>query len=217
VNFQMSRKIRLAVFDLDGTLTAVDSLWRYLHDAFGTWEKGRISAQRYRNGEISYTEWAEADARCWTGISVIFLSEALGTIPYRNGVKEVFDRLRHSSIKTAIVSAGLSVLADKFAKELEADFMEANDLEVNDGVLTGGIRVRVSVTEKGKVIREIAAKAHVCIEEVAVIGDHANDLPLDDCLKIAFHPKDELARKKADVIVESDDLSGILPFLGVEN
>lgn len=209
----MPRQIRLAVFDLDGTLTPVDSLWRYLHDAFGTWENGRVTAQQYRNGEISYTEWAEADARCWTGISVIILSEVLGTIPYRNGVKQVFDQLRHNSVKTAIVSAGLSILADKFARELEADFVEANDLEVNDAVLTGGIRVKVSVTEKGKVIQEIAAKAFVRIEEVAVIGDRADDLPLVDCLKIAFNPKDELARRKADVIIEDDDLSRILPFL----
>jgi len=143
------------------------------------------------------------------------LSEVLGTIPYSNGVKQVFDRLRHNAVKTAIVSAGLSVLADKFARELEADFVEANDLEVNDGVLTGGVRVKVSVTEKGRVIQEIAAKAFVRIEEVAVIGDRANDLPLEDCLKIAFNPKDELARKKADVIVENDDLCRILPFLGV--
>jgi phosphoserine phosphatase len=123
--------------------------------------------------------------------------------------------LRHNSVKTAIVSAGLSVLADKFAKELEADFIEANDLEVNDGVLTGGIRVKVSVTEKGKVIQEIAGKAFVRIGEVAVIGDRVNDLPLDDCLKVAFNPKDELARKRADVVIEDDDLSRILPFLGV--
>ena len=211
----MRRQIRLAVFDLDGTLTSIDSSWRYLHDAFGTWEKGRIAAKRYRNGEISYTEWAETDARCWTGISVVVLLEVLGTIPYRNGVKQVFDQLRQNSVKTAIVSAGLSALADKFARELEADFVEANDLEINDGVLTGGMRVKVSVTEKGKIIQKIAAKAFVRVEEVAVIGDRISDLPLDDCLKIAFNPKDELARKKADVVVEDDDLSRILPFLGV--
>ena len=78
----MRRQIRLVVFDLDGTLTPVDSLWRYLHDAFGTWERGRIAAQRYRKGEISYTEWAEADARCWTGISIDDLSEVLEKIHY---------------------------------------------------------------------------------------------------------------------------------------
>ena len=209
----MRRTIRLVVFDLDGTLTPVDSLWRYLHEAFGTWEKGRIAAERYRKGEISYTEWAEADARCWTGISLVALSEVIGKIPYRNGVRTVFYDLKHNSVKTAIVSAGLSVLADKFARELDADFAEANDLEVNDGALTGGVRVKVSVTEKGKVVQEIAAKTRISIEEVALVGDRANDLPLDACLRIAFDPKDGLARERADVIVEHDDLSRILPYL----
>ena len=197
----MRRQIRLVVFDLDGTLTPVDSLWRYLHNAFGTWERGRVAAQRYRNGEISYTEWAEADARCWTGISIDALSQVIGKIPYRNGVRQVFDQLKRNSIKTAIVSAGLSVLADKSARELEADFVEANDLEVNEGALTGGIRVKVSVSDKGSVIREIAERALVRVEEVAVVGDRANDLPLDNCLKIAFNPKDKVARRRADVII----------------
>jgi len=210
---KMRRPIRLVVFDLDGTLTPVDSLWRYLHDAFGTWEKGRIAAQRYRNGETSYTEWAEADARCWAGISLATLSDVVGKVPYREGVKQVFEELRHNSIKTAIVSAGLSALADKSAKELNADFVEANDLEVNDGTLTGGITVKVSVSGKGKVIQEIAAKASVPVEEVAVVGDRANDLTLEKCFKIAFDPKDELARRKANVIIEDDDLSRILPYL----
>lgn len=209
----MHRRIRLVVFDLDGTLTPVDSLWKFLHDAFGTWAKGHVAAERYRKGEISYTEWAEADARCWAGVSIVALSEVLGKIPYRNGVRRVFEHLKRSSVKTAIVSAGLSILADKFAWELEADFVEANELEVNDGTLTGNIRVKVSVTEKGTVIQAIAEKAHVRVSEVAVVGDRANDLPIDDCLKIAFNPKDELARERADVIIEDDDLSRILPYL----
>jgi len=207
------RPIRLVVFDLDGTLTPVDSLWRYLHDAFGTWERGRIAAQRYRNGEISYIQWAEADARCWAGISTAVLSSVIDKVPYREGVKPVFQALRRNSIKTAIVSAGLSALADKSAKELDADFVEANDLEVNEGTLTGGIRVKVSITDKVRVTREIAAKASVRVEEIAEVGDRANDLTLEESLKIAFDPKDEFVRKRADVIIEDDDLSRILPYL----
>ena len=212
----MQRRIRLVIFDLDGTLTRVDSLWSYLHDAFGTWDKGRIAAQRYRKGEITYKEWAETDARCWAGVSLVTLSEVLGKIPYRTGVGTVFDHLKLKSVKTAIVSAGLSVLADKFAGELGADFAEANDLEVNDGALTGGIMVKVAVDEKAKIIREIAARTSIPINEVALVGDRANDLPLGDCLRIAFNPKDELAKERADVIIEDDDLSRILPYLDRE-
>jgi len=211
----MRGTIRLVVFDLDGTLTPVDSLWKYLHDAFGTWERGRQAAHRFLKGEISYTQWAEADASCWAGISTVILSEVIDKVPYRRGVRQVFEYLRDHSVKTAIVSAGLSVLANKSARELGADFVEANDLEVSEGALTGGIRVRVSVTDKGKTIQEIAAKAFVSVENVAVVGDRANDLPLDNCLKIAFNPKDELARRRADVIIEDDDLSRILPYLNL--
>jgi phosphoserine phosphatase len=212
----MERKIRLAVFDVDGTLTPVDSSWRYLHDAFGTWEKGRIAARRYQRGDISYTEWAETDAKCWAGISISKVSAVVGKVPYCRGARKVFGKLRLMHVKTAIVSAGLAVLADRFAQELRADFVAANDLETGDGVLTGRVKVRVPVTEKAGVIRDIARKAFVPIREVALVGDSAQDLPLDDCLKIAYNPKDHAARARADIIVADDDLSRVLPYLNPE-
>ena len=204
--------IRLAVFDLDGTLTTVDSLWKYLHDRFGTWDDGRVAEQRYRRGEISYKEWAETDARCWSGILLETLSRALGQIPYSKGAEEVFNHLRSKNVKTAIVSAGLSLLADKAARELGADLAISNELEILDGVLTGGINVKVAVAEKARIVKDIAEQFDIPIRETALIGDRANDLPLDDCLKIAYKPKDVATRLRADVIVD-DDLSRILNFL----
>jgi len=212
----MQRKIRLVVFDVDGTLTSIDSVWRYLHDAFGTWDKGRIAARRYQRGEISYTEWAETDAKCWAGISISTVSKVLEKIHYSKGVKTVFHQLKIKHVKTAIVSAGLSILAEKFAEELDADFVTANDLEINDGILTGRISVRVPVTEKARVVKDIALKASIPIREVALVGDSAFDLQVDDCLKIAYKPKDQIAKAKADVIIEDDDLSRVLPYLGAE-
>ena len=206
--------IRLVVFDLDGTLTTVDSLWKYLHDAFGTWDNGRAAEQRYRKGEISYKDWAETDARCWTGISVDRISKVLNQIPYSKGAMEIFECLRAKHVRTAIVSAGLSILAEKAARELGADLAISNDLEIIDGVLTGRIKVKVSITEKAQVIKDVAMKFAVPTQEIALIGDRAYDLPLDDCLKIAYRPKDAAARSRADVIID-DDLSGILNFLGV--
>lgn len=207
------RRIRLVVFDLDGTLTTVDSLWKYLHDAFGTWDNGRVAEQRYRKGEISYQDWAETDARCWTGMPWYTLSKVLDQIPYSKGARDVFEHLRTKQIKTAIVSAGLSILAEKVARELGADLAVSNDLEIIDGILTGGIKVKVSVTEKEKVIKDIATQLAIPLEEIALIGDRANDLPLDSSLKIAYKPKDAASRSRADVIIDDDDLSRILDFL----
>ncbi len=209
----MNRNIQLVIFDLDGTLTPVDSLWRYLHDAFGTWGQGKSAALRYRRGEISYKRWAETDARCWAGESLSQVMKILEQIRYREGAREVFEELRRRQVKTAILSAGLSVLANRTAKELGADMAVSNELETNDGRLTGGIRVKVAVNNKREIIEQIAAQLNVPIRSVALVGDQAFDLSHAECLRIAFRPKNEAARHEADFVVEEDNLTRILQYL----
>lgn len=209
----LSRTISLVVFDLDGTLTPVDSLWRYLHEEFGTWEQGRVAARKYRRGEISYKEWAETDAGYWANASLSQIAIALDKIPYRDGALKVFKTLRERHVKTAIISAGLSMLADKAAKELGADLALSNELETNDGRLTGKIRVKVAVNDKMQIVEQLASELGVALEQVALVGDRAFDLSHPKCLRIAYKPKDENAREQADFVVEDDDLSRILQYL----
>lgn len=209
----MNRKIKLVIFDLDGTLTPVDSLWRYLHEEFGTWERGKIAAQKYKRGEVSYKEWAETDAKCWTGAPLSRITTTLERIPYREGVQEVFRSLHERGFKIAIISAGLSIFADKVAKELGADVVLSNELEANDGRLTGRISVRVSVNEKRRLVEQIAGQLGIELSHVALVGDRAFDLSHPECFKIAYKPKDDRARREADVVVEDNDLSSILHYL----
>ena len=209
----MNSKIRLVVFDLDGTLTPVDSLWRYLHHELGTWEQGKIAAQKYRRGEISYKEWAQTDAKCWAGTPLSRITSTLERIPYREGVQEVFRSLRERGFKIAIISAGLSIFVDKVAKELGADVALSNVLEEDDGRLTGRINVRVSVNEKRMLVEEVASQLGVELSHVALIGDRAFDLSPSECFKIAYKPKDDATRREANVVVADNDLSRILHYL----
>ena len=208
----VNRSIRMVVFDLDGTLTPVDSLWRYLHEAFGTWDRGRIAAQKYVKGEISYREWAESDAQNWAGTSMAEMESVLDGISYRDGARELFDELRCRGVRTVILSAGLSVLADKAANDLGADLAIANELRTKNGRLTGEIEVKVAVDNKERIVREVASMFKVPLEEVALVGDRGFDLGNDECLKIAFMPKDEVARVAAHHIVKSD-LGTIIQYL----
>jgi phosphoserine phosphatase len=201
------------IFDLDGTLTPVGSLWKYLHEEFGTWNQGKVAAEKYRRGEISYKEWAETDTRYWAGLPLSKLTQAIDRIPYRDGVREVFRTLKERNVKTAIISAGLSLLADKAARELGADFALSNELVTNDGRLTGGIKVKVAVNEKRKIVEKIAAQFGAPLDEVALVGDRAFDLSQPECFRIAFKPKDDTARREADTIVEEGNLSRILQYL----
>jgi phosphoserine phosphatase len=203
----------MVVFDLDGTLTYIDSLWRYLHEALGTWEFGKKAAERYRDGKISYKEWAETDARLWAGASLSTVRNILDGISYRRGAAEAFGRLRQQGATIVILSAGLSIFAQKAARDLGADLAIANELRTDRGRLTGEIDVRVAVSDKGKVVRQVASAFDIPLREVALVGDRGPDLANEECVKIAFMPKDESARREADFVVEDDDLGAILQYL----
>lgn len=141
------------------------------------------------------------------------ITHVVDQIPYREGVRHVFQVLKGKGVKTVILSAGLSLLADKAAKDLEADFVLSNQLQANDGSLTGRIKVEVAVNEKKHLVERIAAQFRVSLSEVALVGDRAFDLSHPECLRIALKPKDEVARRDADFVVEDDDLSRILQYL----
>ncbi|HXZ89875.1 MAG TPA: HAD-IB family phosphatase [Candidatus Dormibacteraeota bacterium] len=207
------RRPRMVVFDLDGTLTPVDSLWRYLHDAFGTWGQAKDAAQKYRKGEISYKTWAERDAHYWAGAPLTQMKSILEAIPYREGAREVFCELRRREVKTVILSAGLSLLAEKAAKDLGADLSIANELRTDKGHLTGEVVVKVAVNNKQEIVERLASRLNVPLQDVALVGDRAFDLSSEQCLKIAYKPKDDVARREADFVVEDEDMRAILQYL----
>jgi len=207
------RQIQLAIFDLDGTLTKVESIWQYLHIKLGTWEIGRIFAEKYWRGEITYEEWAEKDSLLWKDVPVKKVISILREIPYVEGAVETFEELKRRGIWTGIVSAGISLLADRAKKELGADFAVANKLLYEEGKLTGKIRVKVLLKNKDEIIREMAWMLGVDLESCAVVGDNIFDLPDAVGLKIAFNPRSADVREIADITIESGDLRDVLEYL----
>jgi phosphoserine phosphatase len=203
------RQLRAAIFDLDGTLTDTRSIWQHLHEKFGTLDVGRRTAEMYRNGSIDYVEWARLDAACWKGISLANLLPALSEIRYTSGAPELMEQLRNHGIRTGIVSAGLSILADRAKVDLNVDLAISNELKTSNGVLTGEVFVRVGPGNKEDVIEEAAWLLGADMQQTIVVGDNLFDLPESAGLKIAFKPVTMQARAAADVVVEDDDIRAI--------
>ena len=209
VRLRRDRQFRAAIFDLDGTLTDIRSSWQYLHQRFGTLDLGRRTAEMYHDGRIDYVEWARLDAACWKGVSLADLLPALNEIRYTPGAPELMEQLRNHGIRTGIVSAGLSILADRAKVDLNVDLVISNELKVSNGVLTGEVFVRVGPDNKEAVIEEAAWLLGADMQEIIVVGDNLFDLPRSAGLKIAFKPVTIQARAVADIVVEEEDIRAI--------
>jgi phosphoserine phosphatase len=208
-------KLRLVVFDVDGTLLKVRSSWQHIHEALGTWEKGRQYAEQFSQGLIGYEKWAELDASLWRGQPLEKVKRAISGMPYTVGAKELIVALRKSGFRVVLLSAGLSLVAERIEREIGVDYALANDLVVENGVLTGDVKVNVPVDGKLGALQRITGLFGVKLEECAAVGDDESLVPLFQHvgLGIAFNPQDERLERLAHVIIKNGDLLHVLPHM----
>ena len=208
--------LKLAVFDVDGTLTKVESCWRFVHEKLGTWEKGgKRNAELYFNRVISYEEWARLDASLWRGLSIEKIRGVISEIPYMDGVREVFSSLRENNVKIVLLTAGLSLLAERIAREIGVDDYVANELETENGRVTGRVKVRVSVSNKGEVLKELMKRFDAKPYECMAVGDDETMIPVfrKVDLSIALNPCNVKVEKQAKIVVKARNLKEIIPHI----
>lgn len=193
--------VKLAAFDLEGTLVKSVSGWVELHKRFGTWEKGKEYADMFFRGEIDYATWAELDASLWRGHTREEIMEWVGTVEYMDGAGELIEFLRGNGIKIAIISSGLMCLASKVGRELGVDYVFANELVFDErGIITGKVRPHVDFQGKGAILRRL--KEELKPELTVAVGDGYNDIAMfrEADVSIAINPHEGV---EGDHVVES--------------
>lgn len=208
-------ELRMVVFDVDGTLLKVRSSWQHLHEALGTWDKGKEHAEHFSQGSINYEEWAGLDAFLWRGQPLEKVKRIIGDMPYTKGAKEVITTLRKGGFRVVLLSAGFSLITERIEREIGVDYALANDIVVENGVLTGDIKVNVPLDGKLGALQRIAGLFGVKLEECAAVGDDESLVPVLEHvgLGIAFNPCDERLERLARVIVKNGDLRHVLPHI----
>jgi len=172
--------IKLAVFDMDGTITLEKSSWEYVHKKLDLWDsKGRKHLELFLQGKISYNAFCQLDAMEWAGIPYYKIKEIVENIPLRAGVKELFETLKKYKVYVAIISTGLSILAEKICKDYGLDFFIANELEVKGGLLSGKAKINVSTDvvgiKKKDYLLGLINKLNINKNYVMSVGDSLGD------------------------------------------
>jgi len=210
--------LELVIFDMDGVIADTISSWKYIHDYFGS--SNERSVNEYLKGKIDDEEFIKRDVSQWKENGKLItrnkLVKILSNVTFMKGAKKCITGIKKHNVKTAIVSAGLDILAERMAEELGIDYAFANGIKTDDnGRLNGEGVIGVRLMYKDKTVNKLSSQLGIPLERIAAIGNSCFDIPmLEICgLGIAFNPEDDCVRQKADIVVEGNDLGNILHVL----
>ncbi|KWS41753.1 phosphoserine phosphatase SerB [Pseudomonas syringae] len=209
------RNRRLAVFDMDSTLIEAEVIDE-LAKAAGVGEQVSEITERAMRGELDFSESFKERLALLRGLDVSVLDEIGASLRLTEGAETLFSELKRLGYKTAILSGGFTYFAKQLQAKLGIDYVFANELEVVDGKVTGvAVEPIVNAQRKADLLRELAHKEGLSLEQTIAVGDGANDLPMLAIagLGVAFRAK-PLVKQSAKQAISTLGLDGVLYLLG---
>ena len=175
--------VRLVVWDLDGVLTEVRSIWDHLLRTLGHGDACDANKELYFSGRISYQRWAELDVALMRGTPRERLETLVVDIPLTAGVREALAAVTDAGAENLVISSGLDVLAERVRRELGVPYI-TNRLTYLDG-LVDSVEVVCSLDNKGELLAAALDERGLGPSDCAAVGDARPDLSM---LRLAGHP-----------------------------
>ena len=209
---------KLIFFDMDGTLLAGRSII-VLSEKLGFSDELQAELQSSKQP----FEKSIRIASFLQGIQSNDLLSLFRQIPLQDGVLPLVKVIKKLGIKTAIVTDSYQLLAEDMKKRLGFDYAFANNLILQDSIVTGEIelhnktRMRCNSWKiysicKGEILTQLCHDLSIPPSQTIAIGDGLVDISMirRAGIGIAYRAPDEL-RRHADVI--TDDLTILLNYL----
>jgi len=209
------RNRRLAVFDMDSTLIEAEVIDE-LAKAAGVGDKVSEITERAMAGELDFRASFKERLALLKGLDVGVLDSIGASLRLTEGAETLFAELKRLGYKTAILSGGFTYFAKQLQARLGIDYVFANELEVVDGKVTGvAVEPIVDAQRKADLLKELAHKEGLRLEQTIAVGDGANDLPMLAIagLGVAFRAK-PLVKQSAKQAISTLGLDGVLYLLG---
>ncbi|WP_304639647.1 phosphoserine phosphatase SerB [Pseudomonas sp.] len=209
------RNRRLVVFDMDSTLIDAEVIDE-LAKAAGVGEQVAAITERAMRGELDFKASFRERMALLKGLPVTVLEEIGQSLRLTEGAETLIAQLRRLGYKTAILSGGFAYFAEQLQRRLGIDYVYANALPVVDGLVTGEVQEPiVDGQRKADLLRELAQREGISLEQTIAVGDGANDLPMLAIagLGVAFRAK-PLVKQSAKQAISTLGLDGILYLMG---
>lgn len=207
---------RLVCFDMDGVIFRERNFWLELHKAYGTFDEGKRLTELYLHSDYSRLV-EEVVFKLWRGMPEDKYLNLVESYEYLQGVGDVFSFLKDNDCLTAIISASSVDVARRVQRDFGVDFIFANSLIFKNGKVSGDFDWPVGAGNdaKARIVHDLSETLNISLKDVVYVGDSKNDVEAfrEVGMSIAFNCSYKPLRSIATYVVDSDNLSDILPVL----
>jgi len=208
----------LVVFDMDGVLTQYPSSWEYVHRSMGVDNSENLSL--FNSGSITYEQFMERDVSLWIKkfgqVPVGRIKEILSGILLRPDLVESIRRLKKEGHRVAIVSGGLSLLAEEIDRMEKFHYVFANSIGTDKKgfVIPTGI-MNVNYRRKDMNIAYLQGILGIDRSHTVSVGDSMDDSSMFSVsgYSIAYNPNRKELSKLASATVVSEELMPVVELI----
>lgn len=207
-------KYRLALFDVDSTLIeqeVIDLL------AQRTPYGDRVSeiTRRAMAGEIDFDSALKERVSLLRDLPESIFDDVISEITFSPGALELITFLKKQGVLIGAVSGGFINILEKLFKGISLDYLSANSLEIQNGLLTGRtLGPIINRRAKAEALSHFAEISGVSMRETIAVGDGSNDVDMITLagLGVSYRGK-EVLNKVADLVIADKSLDSLIAYL----
>ena len=196
----------IVFFDIDGTLTRGVTSGAYLAGLLGHERAMKEAEEAYARGEIDNSEVCRIDAAGYAGHTTAELFEMLEGMPLVDGVTRAVEAIHARDGEAHITSLAWGIVGEYLCERYGFDGFVGSELEIKNGVCTGGVACALEADGKCAYVRRLCAMRGVDLAACIAIGDSRSDIPLFELVgtSTAFNATEE-ARRSATHVYRGGD------------
>ncbi|MEM7120900.1 MAG: phosphoserine phosphatase SerB [Pseudomonadota bacterium] len=211
-----NRRKRLLVADMDSTIITVECI-DVLAAQTGIGDEIAAVTARTMRGELEFAQSLRERMALLAGTPIEALEAAWrDSVALTPGAGTLIATMRGHGAFTALISGGFTWFTERVAQRVGFDMHQANQLNVENGQLTGSLTEPIlDRGAKETLLRGLADERGIALADTLAVGDGANDIAMIKAagLGVAYHGV-QAVREVADADVQHGDLTALLYMQG---